>query len=727
LPVILAPQRVDRGKVAKNVWKMNDAEQAQNTSRVLYRGRDQRALAANCRRALVLVMAATAILALAAGPVLASGWLPSQPAATITEPELPAGPVSDAVNQAGVEAVGWTTTSGSAILSIRRPGATLTPRTIEPSSADAFAVGYSVHTAIDQAGDVLEVWQERHGEKSPYEYSVDYAILAPDGSLIGPQAVPGTLNSQQKGSIGVQALPSGQSLISWDEVGDNSIDYVRVTGSALSETRAISTELPPAVWVFKETSSGVLTAAWSEDSEQEEAGERVGTGFLRTSRIQADGVESSPQTLEQTSIRCPNTASQCSTFLFDLQLNSDLADTTLTWVMSMVEVAAKDHVLHTVKSSDATGEGPFAAPQSLITREDQSTEQASAVLSDGTLVVCWSEEVSDPKGAIQCRWRPPGSGSFSTAQTVVAASGEATVELTQLIPAGSGAYVLYGGIDQPPMTQKLGDAGPAGPAFSLSGDSHETQVPVGAEDGADDGLAAWWPRDGVKTTDIVGSATYDAGPRLSAFSVPATLAQGAPGIFSVAASDPFSPITAITWSFGDGSTAAGASVAHAYATPGSQSATVTATNAGGLSSSLTAATAVAAGALGERPAVHAGLRATVKIATKRLHELLERGLKLKVGCTQVCRVAIKIEIPGKLARQLRIGAHVAARHRKLAPVVIAIETFKLKSAEDRTITVKLARKIRKRLARVHTLKLIAAVRASNAGQSASASKTTTLR
>ncbi len=98
--------------------------------------------------------------------MLADASTTSQAAATITEAELPEGPLSDAVNQAGTEAVGWTTTSGSAILSIRRSGTALAPQTIESSSSDAFALGYSAHTAIDPAGDVLEVWEERHGAKS---------------------------------------------------------------------------------------------------------------------------------------------------------------------------------------------------------------------------------------------------------------------------------------------------------------------------------------------------------------------------------------------------------------------------------------------------------------------------------------------------------------------------------------------------------------------------------
>jgi hypothetical protein len=95
----------------------------------------------SCRTLILLAVAATT-LALSGAPALAGGWLPAQSAATIGEPELPQGPVSDAIDQARVEAVGWTTATGSAILSIRRPGGTLVEQTIELSNSGASALGY---------------------------------------------------------------------------------------------------------------------------------------------------------------------------------------------------------------------------------------------------------------------------------------------------------------------------------------------------------------------------------------------------------------------------------------------------------------------------------------------------------------------------------------------------------------------------------------------------------
>jgi hypothetical protein len=59
--------------------------------------------------------------------------------------------------------------------------------------------------------------------------------------------------------------------------------------------------------------------------------------------------------------------------------------------------------------------------------------------------------------------------------------------------------------------------------------------------------------------------------------------------------------------------------------------------------------------------------------------------------------------------------------------MIAIETLKLNTGGDRTVTVKLAKKVRKRLASLQKIELTAALRASGAGQNASVSRTVTLR
>ena len=86
---------------------------------------------------------------------------------------------------------------------------------------------------------------------------------------------------------------------------------------------------------------------------------------------------------------------------------------------------------------------------------------------------------------------------------------------------------------------------------------------------------------GFRAPDGVFTAGFDgSGPRFSAFSLPSGLiAQPLP--FSAAADDNWSGPPSISWLFGDGSGASGATVSHAYGSPGTFTAGATATDAVG--------------------------------------------------------------------------------------------------------------------------------------------------
>jgi hypothetical protein len=80
---------------------------------------------------------------------------------------------------------------------------------------------------------------------------------------------------------------------------------------------------------------------------------------------------------------------------------------------------------------------------------------------------------------------------------------------------------------------------------------------------------------------IVQTAGYDADPpELRGVSIPATAKVGDPVSFSATAFD-FWPAGAPAFGFGDGGTASGTVVSHAYAAPGTRTVTVTATDAVG--------------------------------------------------------------------------------------------------------------------------------------------------
>lgn len=86
--------------------------------------------------------------------------------------------------------------------------------------------------------------------------------------------------------------------------------------------------------------------------------------------------------------------------------------------------------------------------------------------------------------------------------------------------------------------------------------------------------------------DVEGPAESNTQPPLAAVSGPARLDEGGTGTFSAADSvDPNGSIVSFAWSFGDGSSASGESVSHAFTQDGVYRVTVTTTDNDGLTSS----------------------------------------------------------------------------------------------------------------------------------------------
>jgi len=149
-----------------------------------------------------------------------------------------------------------------------------------------------------------------------------------------------------------------------------------------------------------------------------------------------------------------------------------------------------------------------------------------AVGADGRALLAWSHNEGFGVAApLEVATRPPG-GAFA-----------APVEAT---PAGGGALAV---------------------ALDAAGDGA-----VGSLDGA---------------TRFVQVRGFDAAPPvLSGVTIPASAPAGEPVPFAASAFDVWSPFAPI-WNFGDGSAAAGTSATHAYARPGTYTATLTAPDLAG--------------------------------------------------------------------------------------------------------------------------------------------------
>lgn len=160
-------------------------------------------------------------------------------------------------------------------------------------------------------------------------------------------------------------------------------------------------------------------------------------------------------------------------------------------------------------------------------------------------------------------------------------SGEAVLAVRR--PAGD----EFGSVD----TAGLGTQGPADPAISL------ILQDLGVDDQGN--ATAVWRRNFSSGSMGVFNATLQAGsydsaaPSFDAVSVPALGAPGSPIGMAATASDRLS-VPAISWSFGDGASASGSAVSHAFGSAGAFSVTVTATDGAGNSTSASRSVVVAA-------------------------------------------------------------------------------------------------------------------------------------
>jgi hypothetical protein len=201
---------------------------------------------------------------------------------------------------------------------------------------------------------------------------------------------------------------------------------------------------------------------------------------------------------------------------------------------------------------------------------------------DGTAVVAWDES-DGTTSAVRAAVRPAGGG-FGAAEPV--ASGDAINGVSQAraaVRAGGEPLVLWlrGIVSGTPVDQ-LDSAvrGASGWQAAAPPGDLDVEDPALAADGEGNVVAAWTATVGGDRQARV--AAYDGvGPRLTSLTIPQTGRPGETLGFSAAATDTWSGVAGLNWSFGDGASADGADVQHAYASVGDYPVVLTATDGEG--------------------------------------------------------------------------------------------------------------------------------------------------
>ncbi|HEU4703339.1 MAG TPA: PKD domain-containing protein, partial [Conexibacter sp.] len=205
----------------------------------------------------------------------------------------------------------------------------------------------------------------------------------------------------------------------------------------------------------------------------------------------------------------------------------------------------------------------------------------TAAISPAGIVLAWADSPQLGRAQQKVRFYAADGSGGSAPQPVgsessgvgvpalaVALDGRALLAWTQLDRPGGDVRLL---VSERPPGGAFGDPVPIQSTDAAFAD-------VAMADGGD-GLAAWTVGTGVPYALHVRG--FDATPpTLAGVTIPARAAAGAATAFSASPFDLWGPLTT-TWSFGDGATATGAAVQHAYARAGPFTVTVTSTDAVG--------------------------------------------------------------------------------------------------------------------------------------------------
>ncbi|HYH88298.1 MAG TPA: PKD domain-containing protein [Solirubrobacteraceae bacterium] len=237
-----------------------------------------------------------------------------------------------------------------------------------------------------------------------------------------------------------------------------------------------------------------------------------------------------------------------------------------------------------VRSSDrASGGGGWDAVPEVVANLPGATAGCTgaedcvdvAVGPQGQHVAVWGQRgPSDDRVAAALR---PQGGGWGPNELVALTDGRDASPRTAFTSAGIPVVTGAGAGPAGTLARAAHRTGPGAWTVdelgaALAGTTHLGTV---AADGDGDAVTAWADPSGASAAGFDG-----AGPRFSAFSLPSSSSVG-PALFSAAADDNWAGLASISWQFGDGGSAFGGAVSHAYGAAGTFTASATATDAVG--------------------------------------------------------------------------------------------------------------------------------------------------
>jgi hypothetical protein len=241
--------------------------------------------------------------------------------------------------------------------------------------------------------------------------------------------------------------------------------------------------------------------------------------------------------------------------------------------------------------------GGVLGPDTPVTTGAAPGNVGVGVASDGTATVSWDIQSGDVR-VMSCHVTTAGCTDAPQRLSAPLPSGTSLSGAQTTVTPGGGALVAWSEFKSSPApvvrTAKAAFRAPGSAAFA---DAQviappDAAIPFLSSDDAGDGVAMF-NNNGAAGAPYIAAGFDAAPPRLVPFTVPSAGHPGDVLAFSAGVSDVWGPVGPIGWTFGDGSTATGPAVSHAFAAPGSFAVTASASDAAGNVGTATGAVAVA--------------------------------------------------------------------------------------------------------------------------------------
>jgi hypothetical protein len=509
------------------------------------------------RRALIVAMLALSFVS--ADAHAAGTWMAPQ-VVSRAGADVSTGEGDLAVDADGDVLAVWGDPDGKVYGSFRGAGGAFSaPAPIRP---DADAVFPAPQAAFDDSGSATVVWGRPETDPTYGAVRRIYvSVRSPSGEFSAPQRISPADKYVQSPRIAVDA--AGNALVAWSQ-GDGLGVAFRPAGGAF--------EPPTTLGGANDGNNGFdlefdghgnVMALWATNVDN--------ASYVRAAMRPLQGSWGLVQT-----IAGPVAHAGDASLAFDTAGNAvalfGLWDATIT-----------DTTKYRPWTSYRPAGGTFDAPQDLSFNNRGNWGTDVAFDPQGRAIAVWSQGFQ-PQAAIRAtngiwapgeRLSPAAHDSTSGASVAVDHLGNA---LVMWVGTSSDGYnVRY--------SLKPADGG-FGEMQTLTNDGSASSYfrPVAGFD-AQGNAAALWRHFDQSSNELVDVAGYDAAPpQLRSLSVPATGQAGATLPFGVDAVDVWSPFTT-TWTFGDSTTATGNETSHVFGAPGDYTATVTATDTLGNTSS----------------------------------------------------------------------------------------------------------------------------------------------